>query len=91
MSECGREALLNVRQWSRGPPGCPIGRVDLPDVRVWSVDPPKCPETLPVVREWSRGPPGGPGVFARASPMSGCGREAFPDIRRLFQMSRSGR
>ena len=50
MSGNGRKALPDVREWSRGHPGCPgvvrrpsrmfvSGREAIPEVRDWSEDP----------------------------------------------------
>ena len=54
MSESGRDALPNVQEWLRDPPGSPgvvgnpsqmsrSGREGLLDVREFSGDPPGCP------------------------------------------------
>ena len=51
MSGSGSEALPNVREWSRGPPGCP-GVIQRPSRMSDSGR-----EDIPVVREWSGGPP----------------------------------
>ena len=50
------------------------GRVDLPDVR-------DSREALPDVWEWLRGLLGCSVVVGRPCQMSGCGREAHPDVR----------
>ena len=46
MSRSGWEAFPDVREWSRGPPGCP-GVVGRPSRMSGSVR-----EALPVVQEW---------------------------------------
>ena len=82
MSGSGREDLLDVWEWSGGPPGCPRvgGRIS------WMSG--NGQEAFLVVREWSRVPPGCPGVAGRPSLISGSGGESltggqddFPDIR----------
>ena len=84
MSGSDREALRDVREWSRGPPVCPgvvgspsrmsgSGRNGLPDVWVRSEAPRMSGsgrEALPDVRERSEAPW-----------MSGSGREAHQDVR----------
>ena len=54
MSMSGREALPNVREWSRGPTGCAgvVGRLS----RMSRSD----QETLPDILKWSRDPLGYP-------------------------------
>ena len=86
MSRSGQDALVDVREWTGCPPGCPgvVGRPlrmsgscrqTLLDVReLW--------EALQDVRECSGGSPKCPGVVGRPSRMSGCGREALPDVRK---------
>ena len=85
MSESGRDARQDVRDWSVG----------LPDVWECSRGPPDCQvvvgrpsrmsgssrDALQDVREWSGGPPGCPGVVGMPSRMSGSGRETLPDVR----------
>ena len=66
MSGSGRETLLDVREWSGGPPECPgvvgrpsrksrIGREALRHIREFSVSPPRMSESgqeaIPDVRE----------------------------------------
>ena len=51
MSGSGREAIPDVRMWSRGRPGWP-GVVVSPSWMSGSIR-----EALPDVREWSGGPP----------------------------------
>ena len=88
MSGSGRQALLDDREWSGDPPGCPkvVGRPSwmtgsgletLPDVQEAHPD---VLEVLPDVREGSGGPPGYPGVVGRSSRMSGSGQETIPDV-----------
>ena len=61
MSRSGRNARPDLREWSKGPPGCPGVVV----INIWmSVS---VREALPDVREWSRGPPGYSGVVGRPS------------------------
>ena len=59
MSGIGREALPDVREWLRGPPGCSgvVGRLSLKSG--------SGREALPNVREWSEGPLGCPEVAGR--------------------------
>ena len=73
----GREALPDVREWSRLPPGCP-GKVGRPSRMSGSVH-----EAHQDVRECSGGSPGCPGVIGIPSRMSASGREPT-------QMSRIG-
>ena len=69
------EALLDFREWSRGPLGC-SGVVGRPSHMSGSGR-----EALPYVRERSGGPPIWPGVVGRHSRMFGSGREALPNVR----------
>ena len=69
------EALLNVRQFLRGPRGC-SGVARRPSRMSGGGQ-----EALPNVREWFGGPHGCPGVVGRSSWMSGSSREALPDVR----------
>ena len=65
MTGSGREAILDVREWSGGPPGGPeeVGRPSRMFGCGW--------EAFPVVQEWLGGPPGCPGS----------GQDALPDVR----------
>ena len=65
MSGSGRLALLNVREWSRGPPGC-MAVVGKPSQMSRSGQ-----ESFPDVKQWSGGPAGCAGVGGRPSSMSG--------------------
>ena len=96
MSRSGREALLDVRKWSGGSPGClgVVGRPP-PDVHEWSEDATGCPgvveyhyrmfgigqETLPNGREWLRGSPKYARVVRRPSRKFGSVREAHSNVR----------
>ena len=60
MSRCSREALSDVRQWSRVHPGCL--EIDWWPSRMSSSG----WEALLKNREWSRGPPGCPESLADA-------------------------
>ena len=82
MSGSGREALLDVREWSEA----------LPDVREWLGDPPgwfgrpfrmfgSGLETLSNVWEWSRSRSECPGVVGKHSRMFGSVRAAIQDVR----------
>ena len=72
-----REALLNVRKWSRGSLGCP--RV----VRRPSRMSGSGRDALSDVREWLRGPPRCSGVVGRPSRMTGKGEKPSRMSRRL--------
>ena len=57
----------------------------LPDVREWSRGPPRCSGVVgrpPGCAGVVRGIPKCPVVVAKPSRMSGCGREAFPDVQK---------
>ena len=97
----GREALLDVREWSKGYPKY-LGVVRRPSrMSEWLGDPTECPvvvrrisrmsgndrEAILDVQEWSSGPPGYPGVVWRPFRMSGSCREALPDVRELSGVS----
>ena len=71
----GRLALLDVREWSGGIPGC-TGVVERPSRMSVSGS-----EDLTDVRVWSVGPPGCTGVFERLYRLSGSGQEALPEVR----------
>ena len=86
-----KEGLLDVREWSGVSPGSP-GVVGSP--RVIGMPSQMCSsyrEPLQDDREWTRDPLGCPGVIGMTSrmsgscwealPISGSGREAFPDVR----------
>ena len=85
MSGSGRDALLDVREWSGGPPGYP-GVVGSPlrmsvcdwealsDVREWW-------EALLNIRVWSKGYSECPEMVRRPTRMSASGRETLPDFR----------
>ena len=75
LSESGREALLDVQEWSGCLPECP-GVVGRPFKMSGSGR-----EALPDVQEWSKGYPESPRVIRRHSQMSGGGQEAFSDFR----------
>ena len=47
-------------------------------------------EAFPDVRVWSRGPFGCPGVVVRPARMSGCEREALPDVLEALPNVREG-
>ena len=98
MSGSGREALPNVRKWSRGLPGSPR-LVEMPSWmsgsgrEVVGSGPPRCP----VVPERSGGPSGCLGVVGRPYRMSeshfrmtGSGQLALLDVETVFRMSESG-
>ena len=98
MSESGREALLDVWEWSGGPPGCSkvvgrpsrksgSGREALLDVR-------KLSGGVTDVQEWSGGPPECLGVDGRPCRVSGCGGrtpQMSGSVREANLMSGSGR
>ena len=97
MSESGRKAIPNVREWSGGPQGNPGVVGGLPECLGVVGGPPGCPEDLPDVREWSEnphgnlgGPLGLPGVVGSLSRMSGSGRKILPDIREGLPDIREG-
>ena len=71
MSGSGWEALKDVLEWLRGPPGCPEGSSGCPGV---FRHPPVCPVVVrrPSRMSWSVQTP---------SSMSGSFREALPDVR----------
>ena len=88
------EALLDVREYSGGPTGCP-GGVGMPFRMSAVVGSLFCmsrsgrgssrmsgsgPEALPDDREWSGVPTGCPGVVGRTFRMSGSGREVISDV-----------
>ena len=85
MSERGREALSNVREWSGSSNKCPrvVGRPTWmyesgrEAIRMFG----NGRDALPDVREWSEAPPGCPGEVNSPSCMSGSGRKALPDVR----------
>ena len=82
MSQSGREALPEVREWSGDPQGCPgvvrrPYRMSARPSRIFGSG----RKTLPDVREWSGDHPGCPGVVGRPSRMSGSGWEALLGIR----------
>ena len=70
MSGSGREAILDVREWSGGPPGC-LGVVERTSRMSGS-----CQETLS-----DCGRPSQMGMVGSPSSMSESGREAFPEFR----------
>ena len=76
------EAILDVRQYSGGPPGCPgahpgcLGVVGRP-FRIFGSG----RKALPDDQEWSVGPTRCLGVVRGPSRMSVSGREALPDVR----------
>ena len=75
-------SVLNVRERSGNPLGCPgvFGKpYQMP--RRPSRMSESCREALRDFREWSGGPPGCPGVVERPSRMSGSGRKTLPDVR----------
>ena len=75
MSGSGGEAFRNVREWSRGPLGCP-GVLERSSKRS------ECSRGfLPDVREWWEDPPGCPVVVKSTLRMSGSGQEVLPDVR----------
>ena len=81
MSGSGREALLDVRDWLGGPPGC-LGVVLIPSRMSGSCTDtlPDVRKDLPKVRERSGGPTGCPGVVGRPFQMFGSGLEALLDV-----------
>ena len=75
MSESGWEALPDVREWSRDPPGCP-GVVKRPSRMSGSGR-----ESLTGVRQLLGVSPGYPGVVGRPSYMSGSCRETLMNVK----------
>ena len=85
MSGSGREAFLDVRKCSGGPPVCPVV-LRCHSRMSWSSR-----KVHPDFREWAGGPPVCPAVVGRPSRMSASGREpshmsrssrdALPDVR----------
>ena len=59
MSECGWDALPDVREWSEVPPGCSgvVWRSSRMSGSGWGALP-EVQETLSDVQGWSGGPPG---------------------------------
>ena len=72
MSGSGREALPDVREWSGGPPRCPV----VVESHSWMFA--ICREALPDVRKWTRGPLGCPVVVGRPSLLSAIGAGVPP-------------
>ena len=74
MSESVWETVLEVRKWSRDPPGGPelVGRPYRRSGSHW--------ETVLVVWKWSGDPSGGPEVVGRPSRRSESGRETLSEI-----------
>ena len=82
MSNSVREAIPNVRELSRGPPGCPVDPLGCPGVvgrpsRMFG----SYRDSLLDVREWSGSPPRCPGVVESPSRMSESGWESLPGVR----------
>ena len=73
-----RMDLLDVRKWSRVPPGCP-GLALIP-YRMFERTSRRSGRTFPDIREWSEGLPGCTRVVGRPSRMSESGRDALPDV-----------
>ena len=80
-----QESLLDVRECSEGPPGCPtvVESLSQNSGSGW--------EGLPDVWEWSevptgslRSPLGCPEVVGRPSQMTGIGRKVLMDVREAF-------
>ena len=91
-SGSGREALSEVRLWSKGPPGG-SGESKSPSQWFWSGQEAlpevwECLEAFHEVREWSVGLPGGLGVVGRPSRRFGIGREALPEVRKWSEVVR---
>ena len=87
MSSSGWLALSDVREWLRGPPGCPT--VDVRPFQMFRSGgrPPDVRETSRISKSVRKDPecPGVVGktswMSGRPSQMSGSGREAVPDVR----------